>query len=385
VVIAPDEEGIAFGRYRLLRRLAVGGMAEVFLARKEGDPLGRAVAVKRILPEYAEHPEILRSLLNEARVVTQLNHPFVVSVHDVGEVDGMVYLAMEFVNGLSFNRVLKRWWKRRGGTDLPWPIACRIAATVCEALQYAHELKDTSGRPLGLIHRDVNPANIMLAFSGAVKLTDFGIALSSVKQDRTAPGIVKAKLEYSAPEQYRDRPLDARTDVYGLGLTLYHALTGKQPFKRKPPAAAIKAILEEPVPSLEKIRPDVPMALALLVARCVTKEPADRIQSAAEVRLFLEAVLAEGRRKVGLLEIARFMGELLVPQRAQPAEVAEAGVAHTLEMNMLAEAQVAATQIAATLELNQLRELPEAEPVPTEPHGVTVTRLIRGGKKGERD
>src|SRR5688572_4374679 len=141
-------------------------MAEVFLARREGDPLGRAVAVKRILPEYAEHPEILRSLLNEARVVTQLNHPFVVAVQDVGEVDGMMFLAMEFVNGLSFNRVLKRWSNRRRGSDFPWPLACRIAATVCEALQYAHELRDTSGRPVGLIHRDVNPANIMLSFNG---------------------------------------------------------------------------------------------------------------------------------------------------------------------------------------------------------------------------
>jgi len=305
-----EEDGIAFGRYRLLRRLGVGGMAEVFLARRSDDRLGRLVAVKRILPELSARPEVLEALLDEARISTHLDHPQIVSVLDVGDVDGMAFLAMEYVHGLALARALALWGSQGRG-PFPWPMACRIAICVCEALEYAHALKDLAdGRKLDLVHRDVNPANILLGFNGVVKLADFGIALSSVKEAITRPGVVMAKLEFAAPEQFRGEPLDARTDVYGLGMTLYQALAGKLPFAGLPQPEAIRAILETTPPPLSSLRRDLPKALGLLVDRCLAKVPSARFQSATEVRTRLETALMQARLKVGMLELAGFVSEL---------------------------------------------------------------------------
>lgn len=305
-----EEDGIAFGRYRLLRRLGVGGMAEVFLARRSGDRLGRLVAVKRILPELSARPEVLEALLDEARISTHLDHPQIVSVLDVGDVDGMAFLAMEYVHGVALARALALWGSQDRG-PFPWPMACRIAICVCEALEYAHALEDPGGgQKLDLVHRDVNPANILLGFNGVVKLADFGIALSSVKEAITRPGVVMAKLEFAAPEQFRGEPLDARTDVYGLGMTLYQALAGQLPFAGLPQAEAIRAILETVPPPLSSVRRDVPRALGLLVDRCLAKVTSARFQSATEVRTRLETFLMQARLKVGMLELAGFVSEL---------------------------------------------------------------------------
>jgi eukaryotic-like serine/threonine-protein kinase len=304
------EDGIAFGRYRLLRRLGVGGMAEVFLARRSDDKLGRLVAVKRILPELSARPEVLEALLDEARISTHLDHPEIVSVSDVGDVDGMAFLAMEYVHGVPLARALALWGSQDKG-PFPWPMACRIAVCVCEALEYAHNLKDPAGgHKLDLVHRDVNPANILLGFNGVVKLADFGIALSSVKEAITRPGVVMAKLEFAAPEQFRGEPLDARTDVYGLGMTLYQALAGALPFAGLPQPEAIRSILETVPPPLSSVRRDIPKALALLVDRCLAKVPAARLQSPQEVRTRLETLLMQARLKVGMLELAGFVSGL---------------------------------------------------------------------------
>lgn len=320
-----EEAGIAFGPYRLLRRLGVGGMAEVFLARRSGDRLGRLVAVKRIIPELAARPEVLETLMDEARVATHLDHPQIVSVQDVGEVDGMAYLAIEYVHGLSLQRALELWSKQDRGT-FPWPIACRIAVCVAEALEYAHGLKDPGGQRLDVVHRDVNPANILLGFNGVVKLTDFGIALSSVKEAITRPGVVMAKLEYAAPEQFRGEPLDARTDVYGLGMTLYQTLGGALPFAGLQQAETVRAILEAVPPPLSSLRRDVPRALGFLVDRSLAKVQSGRFESIAEVRTRLEGVLMQARLKVGMLELAGFVSELAgTPLAAAPVAATARG------------------------------------------------------------
>jgi len=320
-----DHEGIGFGPYRLLRRLGTGGMAEVFLARRSSDRLGRLVAVKRILPELAARPEVLETLMDEARVATHLDHPQIVSVRDVGEVDGMVYLTIEYVDGPSLQRVLELWGKQDRGL-FPWPIACRIAISVCEALQYAHGLKDPGGQKLDVVHRDVNPANILLGRNGVVKLTDFGIALSSVKEAITRPGIIMAKLEFAAPEQFRGEPLDPRTDVYGLGMTLYQALGGTLPFGGLSQAETVTAILEAVPPPLSSLRRDLPKALALLVDRALAKVPSARFQDIAEVRTRLEGVLMQARLKVGMLEMAGFVAGLIgTPLAAAPVAVTARG------------------------------------------------------------
>jgi serine/threonine-protein kinase len=208
-------------------------------------------------------------------------------------------------------------------------MALRVAICVCEALEYAHALKDPGGgQKLNLVHRDVNPANILLGFNGVVKLADFGIALSSVKEAITRPGVVMAKLEFAAPEQFRGEPLDARTDVYGLGMTLYQMLGGALPFAGLEQVEAVRAILDAVPPPLSTLRRDIPRALALLVDRCIAKVPSARFQSAQEVRIRLETALMQARLKVGMLELSGFVSELsgtpLATSEVAPTAAADA-------------------------------------------------------------
>ncbi|HEY8207426.1 MAG TPA: serine/threonine-protein kinase [Myxococcaceae bacterium] len=366
-----QDQGIAFGRYRLLRRLGVGGMAEVFLARRSDDRLGRLVAVKRILPELSARPEVLETLLDEARLSTHLDHPQIVSVSDVGEVDGMAFLAMEYVHGLALARALALWSSEGRGL-FPWPIACRIAICVCEALEYAHGLKDLQdGQKLDLVHRDVNPANILLGLNGVVKLADFGIALSSVKEAITRPGVVMAKLEFAAPEQFRGEPLDPRTDVYGLGMTLYQMLGGALPFAGLQQPEAVRAILEAVPPPLSSLRRDVPRTLGLLVDRCLAKVASARFQSAAEVRTRLETLLMQARLKVGMLELSGFVAELT------GTPLAEAPVASTAAADLTEGSVTGGSDTSEEAVPTELHSVPYIPPEPLAGPGNEDTLLGR--------
>jgi serine/threonine protein kinase len=238
------------GKYQLLRKLATGGMAEVFLAKTDG-PMGfeKLLVIKRILPHLAEDPQFVEMFLGEAKLAAQLNHPNLVQIFDFGRAEGSYFIAMEYIDGPTVRLLLAR--SRDVQRAVPFPIAARIVSSASEGLAYAHDFQDLgTGQPLHLIHRDVSPDNILIGRSGAVKLVDFGIAKATGQSHQTQAGTVKGKVAYMAPEQLRGEPLDRRVDLYGLGIVLYELCTGRLPYEADSDASMVRAVLyERPIPA----------------------------------------------------------------------------------------------------------------------------------------
>jgi serine/threonine-protein kinase len=256
----PAEAGIKFGSYVLLRRIARGGMAEVFLAQQRGlEGFDRRVAVKRILPHLADSPDFVKMFLAEAKLAAQLGHPNIVHIYDFGKVEHDYFIAMEFVDGVHAGQV----WKYGEQAERMSPtLVARIGADAATALHYAHELRNASGKPLGLVHRDVSPANIMVSYDGVVKLCDFGIAKAAAVQDQlTNPGQVKGKYAYMSPEQTVAQPLDGRSDVFSLAICLWELLSGKFIVPRGDAVAAMRMIRDGKLEPLAIAAPAVPRPL----------------------------------------------------------------------------------------------------------------------------
>jgi serine/threonine-protein kinase len=255
-------------------------MAEVHLAWRLG-PGGfeRKVALKRPLPQLADDEVAVGMFLDEARIAAQLSHANIVQVYEVDRVDQTVFMALEYVDGPSLREVLKR--ARGKGEPVPPAIAVRIAMEVLSALDHAHRCRDASGRALELIHRDVNPNNVLLTQDGRVKLTDFGIARAATRIASTQTGIVKGTLPYMAPEQARGEPLDVRADLFPVAAMLYELLTLQRAFPEGP--------LGPPPPSIHQARADLPEKLRDVIARGMSMERSSRFESAAEFR---DALLA---------------------------------------------------------------------------------------------
>ena len=258
---ASADGGIRFGQYVLLRRIARGGMAEVFLAQQKGlEGFDRRVAVKRILPHLADAPDFVKMFLGEAKLAAQLTHPNVVHIYDFGKVDTDYFIAMEFVDGVHAGHLFKQGVEKE---RLPPTMVARIGADAAAALHYAHELRAANGQQLGLVHRDVSPANIMVSFDGIVKLCDFGIAKAAMLGDQlTNPGQVKGKYAYMSPEQTIASPLDGRSDVFSLGIVLWELLAGKTIVGRGDAVEAMRAIRDGKLPPILSVAPRTPPALA---------------------------------------------------------------------------------------------------------------------------
>ncbi|AGC44258.1 serine/threonine protein kinase [Myxococcus stipitatus DSM 14675] len=297
------------GKYQLVRKIASGGMAEVYLAKAAG-PMGfeKTLVLKRILPHLAEDPAFVEMFLGEARLAAQLEHPNVVQIFDFGEADGSYFLAMELIDGPTLRRLVKRAVEQA----LPPVMCAKLVALAAEGLAFAHDFCDpVTGEPLGLIHRDVSPDNILVSRQGAVKVVDFGVAKVAGQGHRTQTGVMKGKVAYMPPEQLRTLPLDRRVDVYALGVVLYELLTGKRPFDATTEASTMQAILFEPfVPVVER-RPDVPVALQEILKRALAKERDERYPDCRAFQADLERYLLSAGESVGAYQIAQFVGRLV--------------------------------------------------------------------------
>jgi serine/threonine-protein kinase len=282
------------GKYQLIRKLATGGMAEVYLAKAAG-PMGfeKTLVVKRILPHLAEDPSFVEMFLGEAKLAAQLNHPNIVQIFDFGETDGEYFLAMEYIDGPNLRVLLKR--AALAHLELPPAVCARLIASACEGLAFAHDFADPeTGQPLGLIHRDISPDNILVSRQGAVKVVDFGIAKSAGQSHKTQSGVIKGKLAYMPPEQVRAKALDRRADVYALGVVLYELLTGRKPYDLETDAGTMQAILFEPLVPAVQHRPDLPEPVLRILDRALAKDREQRhpdcLALAAELEEFILSV-----------------------------------------------------------------------------------------------
>ena len=298
-----------FGRYELLRKLAAGGMGQVYLARQKG-PVGfqKLLVVKRLLPHLSEDDEFIQMFLDEARIAALLNHPNIAQIYDLGEVDGTYYIAMEYVHGEAISDVLKRALQRRGA--MPIAFKCRVIADAAAGLDAAHHARSPSGRKLALIHRDVSPQNVLVGFNGSVKIIDFGVAKAANKFSQTNVGQIKGKHAYMSPEQARGEPLDNRSDVFGLGTVFYEILTNTRLFKRESEMATLKAVVGAKVTPPSEVAPGIPKALDAVVLKALARNREERFATAGDMQLAIEDFLFKQQLPGTTAHLAAFMKEL---------------------------------------------------------------------------
>lgn len=312
-----------FGKYTLLRAIATGGMAKVYLAiQRAVAGFEKLVVIKRILPELAKDRAFVEMLLSEARTAATLNHPNVVQTFDVGEVESTFYIALEHINGEDIRSIV-RAMKRAGVTEFPLEHTLNIILGVCAGLAYAHDKKDLDGRPLEIVHRDVSPQNILITFSGDVKVVDFGIAKSTeaAASERTMAGQLKGKVPYMSPEQAQGFAIDHRSDIFAVGIMLFELTTGRRLFKAKSEFETLKLICERDYPLPSQIRSGYPPGLEKIVMKALTKDPEQRYQSARDMQSDLESFVREERIAVSAVSLANWMKMLFEEQIAEQKEV----------------------------------------------------------------
>ena len=306
---------IKFGRYELLRLLARGGMGEVYLARMQGaSGWQKQLVIKRMLPHLAEDPLFARRFLEEARISTGLSHGNLVPVFDVGEHEGALFLAMDHVDGWDLRAIHRA--ERSRGALLPDPYALFIVAEICRGLAYVHHRRDEQGRPLGLVHRDVSPSNILISRDGEAKLVDFGIAVAPDQAVRTATGELRGKLAYMSPEQARGERLDHRSDIYSLGVVLYELLTGERPVPPGSDMEVLARVQRGEHRPISELRSDLPSGVAELVERAIAPEKADRFDDVDELLLGILRLLFSETGPVTHALLARHVNRLM----AAPAQ-----------------------------------------------------------------
>ncbi len=298
----PDKPPEKLGKYTLDTRIAAGGMAEVFLATDEA---GRAVVIKRMLPNLLVDKQFARMFLDEAKLVVQLNHPSIAQVLDFGQDKGVLYLAMEYCDGTNLRLIVKDHAKRKA--QIPLEYCARLVSQAAIALGYAHRAAGLDGKPLNIIHRDVSPQNILLGQTGSVKLIDFGVAKASSATQQTAAGMIKGKFAYMSPEQLRGNPLDHRSDIYGLGLVLYELLAAERAIPGSSEAEIAQNALQMKYPPIEVKRPDVPAPLKAIVARALAKDRDKRYDTAEQMAAELETFIMPRMPKLSGAEVAKIL------------------------------------------------------------------------------
>lgn len=324
VAVRPSAEahvgvGSTFGPYEIFARLTGGGMASVYLARRRGAAgFTRAVGIKVIHPHLAESSDFVDMFIDEAKLATKIQHPNVIHIEELGEREGVLYIAMEFLLGASLSQLLKA--RAMGDEPLDPAQMVWIAMQALSGLHAAHEIKDADGQPLGLVHRDISPQNILLAEDGNVKVIDFGIAKARGRhhQTDTGSGSLKGKLRYMAPEQARAEDIDRRSDVYAMGVVLWEMLTLRRLFDGKDELHVMQQIASPDFKPPSTHAPHVSHALDAVVLKALAQDPAERYQTALEFRRALaeavpEVASVDATRIAKLLDAS--LGKLLVERR----------------------------------------------------------------------
>ncbi len=319
--MSTDSLPARFGDYTLIRKIATGGMAEIFLAQAHSLSGGdRLVALKMIHPRYAEDKHFHRMMVEEARIAVQLNHPNVGQVFDLGQWAGRYFLVMEFIDGCDLARAQE--CAAAHGAPFPVDVVAYIGHEVAAALAFAHQVKDKRGKPLGLIHRDISPQNVLLSADGHVKLIDFGIAKVATQIQQTQVGVIKGKFFYMSPEQAGAHDVDQRSDLFSLGICLWETLASRPLFRRDDgptnPLAILHDVRSMPIPRIRDLRPDCPPELDGIVARLLARDVTARFQSAESVREALARFLVPLARVQPAIRLADTMRQLLAPAAGPP-------------------------------------------------------------------
>ncbi len=321
-----------FGQYTLQERIALGGMAEVWKARRKGvEGFQKTVAIKKILPHLTDSSDFVTMFIDEAKLAAQLNHTNIIHIFDLGKIGEDFFIAMEFVDGKDMRSTLNA--ARDKKQPLPLGLALLVASRLASALDYAHRKKDFEGRELGLVHRDVSPQNVLISYEGDIKLCDFGIVKAVSKASKTQMGALKGKLQYMSPEQAWGRPVDARSDIFSLGTLLFEMLTGQRLFSGESEMSVLDAVREGRVQAPRDLDPRLPLEVNALVLKALAREPKNRFASAGDLHREIDAIAGSLRPTPTQHDLAHYMQRLFetepraaAPEVAAPAAAAPAAV-----------------------------------------------------------
>jgi serine/threonine protein kinase len=308
-----------FGRYELIAKLATGGMAEIYLARRQGSSKREVSVLKRILPHLAEDDHFVTMFRDEAELASKLLHPNVCRVDALDHHAGTWFIEMEYLHGIALSRIMTQLAKL--GKMLDPRVVTGIIVQACEGLHHAHELRDANDQLLNVVHRDVSPPNIMLTDTGVVKLLDFGIAKARGANSKTRTGTVKGKNAYMSPEQILGRALDRRSDIFALGTVMYEMLAIKRLFQRDSDFLTFKAITEEPIPDIRERRPDLPPALRSVINQALARDPHGRFGTAKTFADAIRAAMAPMGGPATRSELSRFLAADFAEELTSRAEI----------------------------------------------------------------
>ena len=349
-----------FGKYTLIRKLATGGMAELFLAiQKSVAGFEKLLVIKRILPSMNQDRAFIEMLLHEARIAATLSHPNIVQIFDVGQYDTQYFIAMEHVHGEDLRSIVRQM-KKKGVLEFPLEHALAIVLGMCAGLSYAHEKHELDGSALNIVHRDISPQNIVVTFTGDVKIVDFGIAKSDSRiGEQTKSGKLKGKVPYMSPEQARGDSIDARSDVFSTGVMLFELTTGKRLFKGASEYETLRLICERDYPRPSDVRPDYPMDLEPIVMKALAKDVSDRYQSAREMQADIEDFVRRHQIAVSHIALNQFMQSLFEDKLA-----------------MQKEALLQGKQLADIIEMQHARSGPDVNDVDASGRHATSTQSM---------
>jgi serine/threonine protein kinase len=325
--------GDKLGKYEVIRQIAIGGMAELYLARTSGiEGFEKLVVIKRILPQYVASSSFVNMFLNEARIAATLHHPNVAQVYDIGLEDGDYFFAMEYVHGEDLDHISIA--SEEQGVPISMDASLTLVAGLCAGLHYAHEKVNAEGKPLGIVHRDVSPSNVLVSYDGAVKLVDFGIARASSRPGTTQGGL-KGKIAFMSPEQCKAKAtLDRRSDIYSIGTLLYELTTGRLPFTGETEYQILNQIVNEDAPAPSTLVPDYPPALEKIVLKALAREPEQRFSTALEMQGAIEDFAHDTRLRISPLVLGRLMGTLF-PSRLEDWDHAKTQGAFFVEQHVV--------------------------------------------------
>ncbi len=309
----------AFGKYHLLERLAIGGMAEVFLAKSFGAAgFERILVIKKILPHMSEDEEFITMFIDEARIASSLSHSNIIQITELGKEGSDYYIAMEYVMGKDLSRIYEKISSLK--ETMPISLAVLIATRICEGLEYAHRKKDSTGKSLNIIHRDVSPGNIIVSYDGDIKIIDFGIAKAQMRMGRTSAGTLKGKFGYMSPEQVRGKRLDHRSDIFSVGILLYEMLTGERLFGSQSDFGTLEKVRNAIVAPPSTFNSKIPDELEKVVMKALAREPQERYEWASDMQeALMRFLMNEGTlttsKSLSLFMKETFTKELMLENR----------------------------------------------------------------------
>lgn len=304
------------GPYTLVRRIAIGRMAELFLARASPSASPeQLVVLKRLPPAHAQEEVLVRMFLAEARLTATLDHPNIVQVHEIGQHEGVHFFTMEYLQGAELGDIVRRAYESNRALRLEHVLD--IVLGIAGGLDHAHEKTGPDGEPLGIVHRDVSPSNVLVTWAGEVKIIDFGIAKTAAAEDAAVAGTLKGRLPYMSPEQCRGEPVDRRSDIFSIGTLLWELSTGKRLFGGHNALVVLDRVARGDVPRPTRILPDYPPELERIVMEALQADPDRRCQTALELRTRLETFAHEAKLPVSSEGTGRFLRALFAGEVAE--------------------------------------------------------------------